>query len=239
MNTTTSSNFSFVLRDNRQVSPDLSAERLAELTSQLKNKTINLEALQQTLVELDPDCLIEFVTRLIGYDDREVQRLNQIEFPNDTDSFPYMLSHGRTLSRLLTVNRESQLKLDSDPVFMDLGCGAGLPSLLMHLATGCSAFGIDIQPKMIDKANEKVREFALDPHVSFSLANAAESDLTHANIFYIFNPFRGETMRKVFDKLIDISKQKQILVCSAGYCSEKSRLESEFTMVEPGFYRSK
>ena len=55
----------------------------------------------------------------------------------------------------------------------------------------------------------------------------------------MFNPFRGKTMQKVMDRLIDISKSSKIFICSAGSCSEQNRLDAESELVESGIYESR
>jgi len=109
----------------------------------------------------------------------------------------------------------------------------------MYLATGCRGLGTDIQPALVEKANSTARELGIEAKVSFTVADASECDLSKGTIFYLYNPFQGETMRKMIEDLHALSKTKPIVIFSPCYCSEQERLDRSFERLSRGIYRSR
>jgi SAM-dependent methyltransferase len=68
----------------------------------------------------------------------------------------------------------SWLGLTAASTVLDLGCGAGGPSLYLGRTVGCSVLGLDIEPKGIETANELSRSQGLYPRVRFELEDISE-----------------------------------------------------------------
>ncbi len=213
---------------------ELYLERLAIIRTQIIDGTLSPTEFQKEITfkgEWRPSCVEE----LLGFDDHVFQSLNQISYPNNTDSFPYMKSMAYLPQVLL-----KHCNLTPADTFYDLGSGGGFPCLLMHLASGCRTVGVEIQEALCSAAEQKARDLNLSKSVSFKLADASEVNYQDGTVFYFFNPFQGETMKKVIDQLHQLSLQKEIVIFNATWCSDGARLPELFDEVLKGrIYKSK
>jgi SAM-dependent methyltransferase len=99
-------------------------------------------------------------------------------------------------------------------VFIDVGSGLGRAAALVHLLTGASAVGIEVQPALVAGARELVARLRL-PGVSFVQGDAAEhtAALAAGSVFLLYCPFSGDRLVKLLDRLESVARQREIRVC--------------------------
>jgi SAM-dependent methyltransferase len=138
------------------------------------------------------------------------------ELPDDGPALPpgcvpYLPCAVDTLLRMVD---QAQLR-DSD-VFVDVGSGVGRAAALVHLLTGASAIGIEIQPALAHMARELAARLLLADRVPCIEGDAA--DLTRfmmiGSVFFFYCPFSGERLAKVLDDLEAIARTRMLRVCS-------------------------
>jgi SAM-dependent methyltransferase len=107
--------------------------------------------------------------------------------------------------------------IQASDVFVDVGAGLGRAAALVHLLTGASAIGIEIQPGLVLAARE------LTQRLNLSRVSWVEGDATllagriaSGSVFFLYCPFSGERLAKVLADLEPIARTREILVCSVG-----------------------
>lgn len=96
---------------------------------------------------------------------------------------------------------------------VDLGSGLGRVAILVHLLSGATASGIEIQSHLVAAA--RVRSAELGVPVSFVHGSAGEAALD-GTIFFLYVPFSGEMLARVVARLEKVARHKAIVVCAAG-----------------------
>jgi len=98
-------------------------------------------------------------------------------------------------------------------VFVDVGSGAGRAMAFVHLLTGATVIGIEIQSELVRQAREVAR--VVSPRISNVHGDAA--DLTGCigigSVFFLYCPFGGERLSKVLADLEAIAQTRPIRVC--------------------------
>lgn len=102
--------------------------------------------------------------------------------------------------------------------FCDLGSGLGRAAIVVHWLTGLPTWGIEVQPAYCAFARELAASFGLHD-VTFIEGDAKEADLSIANVFYLFTPFKGRTLRCVLDRLAAEASKRPIILCTYGAIS--------------------
>jgi len=101
--------------------------------------------------------------------------------------------------------------------FLDLGCGMGRTLLLAALRPFRQVVGVEISPALAEIARDNLR--AADPaprrcrDVRVVRADAKTVGLPQGNlVVYMYNPFRGEVMRAVVERLAATSGREVAVV---------------------------
>lgn len=99
-------------------------------------------------------------------------------------------------------------------VFVDIGAGVGRAAALVHLLTGASAIGLEIQPELVLASRDMTTRSGLSGVVQVE-GDAAELAglVTTGTVFFLYCPFSGERLEKVLDELEAIARARQIRVC--------------------------
>ncbi len=104
---------------------------------------------------------------------------------------------------LLTVEKFLQfLKPGADDVFIDLGCGRGLPVFYTHMLAGVTSRGIDIIPEFIERASSISSRLSLEG-VSFTRCSFADVDLSEGTLFYIAGTTFDDTMLEALTRKLE------------------------------------
>jgi hypothetical protein len=99
-------------------------------------------------------------------------------------------------------------------VFVDIGSGVGRAAAFVHLATGASAIGLEIQPRLVLAARSIATRLQV-PRVSSIEGDAAElaGSIATGTIFFLYCPFSGERLAQVLAALEPIARTRTIRVC--------------------------
>lgn len=107
-----------------------------------------------------------------------------------------------------------QAEVRASDVFVDIGSGVGRATALVHLLTGASAIGLEIQPELALAAR------TLASRLSLSLISCIEGDaatltglMTIGTVFFLYCPFGGERLQSVLDQLEAIARTRIVRVC--------------------------
>jgi SAM-dependent methyltransferase len=102
-------------------------------------------------------------------------------------------------------------------VIVDIGSGAGRAAIVMHLATGASAIGIEIQQHLAAASR------ALAARCDVTRFSVIEGDAavrvreaSAGTVFFLYCPFSGERLERVLDALSEIAQKRPIRVCTVG-----------------------
>ncbi|MFX0066877.1 MAG: class I SAM-dependent methyltransferase, partial [Candidatus Hermodarchaeota archaeon] len=64
--------------------------------------------------------------------------------------------------------------INKETYVLDIGCGVGFTPCYLAKRVGCRVVGIDINAKMVEKANERAKRMRVEDKVEFKVANAQE-----------------------------------------------------------------
>jgi hypothetical protein len=136
------------------------------------------------------------------------------ELPDDdprlpTGCVPYLPSSVDVLLRV--VERAS---IRADDVFVDVGAGLGRAGALVHLVSGASVIGVEIQPRLVAASRELAARLGIPQWTSVE-GDAAElaASLAAGSIFFLYCPFGGERLTKLLAGLEAIARTRTIRVC--------------------------
>jgi SAM-dependent methyltransferase len=101
-----------------------------------------------------------------------------------------------------------------EDVFVDVGSGVGRAAALVHLLTGASAIGVEVQPALVSASRDLAARLRL-PSVSFVQGDAAEIIPTRAvgSVFLLYCPFSGERLAKLLADLEPVARTRAIRLC--------------------------
>ena len=85
---------------------------------------------------------------------------------------------------------------DTD-LFVDVGSGVGRVTPLVHLLTGASTFGLEVQPHLVDASR------ALANRLGLERVKTREGDarLDEGTVFFLYCPFSGDRLNTFLDEL--------------------------------------
>jgi hypothetical protein len=106
-------------------------------------------------------------------------------------------------------------EVQAGDVFVDVGSGAGRAVALVHLLTGASTIGLEIQPDLV------LASRALATRVNIPRVSSIEGDaallagrIQSGTIFFLYCPFSGDRLEQVIDGVEVIARTRPIRVCS-------------------------
>jgi precorrin-6B methylase 2 len=123
-----------------------------------------------------------------------------------------------------------QAAIGPSDVFVDIGAGVGRAATLVHLLTGASAIGIEIQPGLVRAARSLSSRLGL-PRVPCVQGDAADiaAHMTIGTVFFLYCPFSSGRLAKVLDALEPIARTRMLRVC----CVNLPRLDRPWLTGEP------
>ena len=112
---------------------------------------------------------------------------------------------------LLRLTEQAQVR--ASDVFVDVGAGAGRAAALVHLLTGASVVGLEIQPELAAAARELAARLDL-PRVSFVEGDAPRlpAALAAGSVFFLYCPFSGERLTRLLANLEPVARRRDIRV---------------------------
>jgi hypothetical protein len=115
--------------------------------------------------------------------------------PCASDMVPYQKTPARILVQM--IERASPRPSDR---FCDVGAGLGQASLLVHLLTGITASGVEIDPAYVGYARACAADLGLSG-VRFECLDAREADYSGYSLLFLYTPFRGGMLAEVLDRI--------------------------------------
>jgi len=122
---------------------------------------------------------------------------------------PYLPSSVDDLLRVV-----DHASISESDVFVDIGSGVGRAAAFVHLLTGASAVGVEVQPGLVRAAR------ALAARLPGSRLSTIEGDatdlaafITDGTVFFLYCPFSGERLAKVLTQLELMARTQTIRVC--------------------------
>jgi predicted RNA methylase len=111
-----------------------------------------------------------------------------------------------------------QVQLTANDVFYDLGAGLGHVVMLVHLMTGATAKGVEIEAAYSRHAQCCADALGLSK-VHFVNRDAREVDYADGTVFFMYTPFTGALLEAVLTALANEARSRSITVCSHGACT--------------------
>jgi len=154
-------------------------------------------------------------------DDRELDALLGIAEREETiDGVELILEHGNEMIDVYDgtpyeVVRElfGRLATRRGDVFYDLGCGYGRAVLWGALVSGAQFRGIDLVAQRLAPAQRAARRLGLK-NVRFTQGNVLSTRFDDGNLFFLFDPFFPNTLRRVGSTLARIARTRPIRIAS-------------------------
>jgi predicted RNA methylase len=115
-----------------------------------------------------------------------------------------------TVDDIVAVVREVPLR--PTDTFVDLGSGLGRVAIIAHLLSGARAHGVEVQERLVRLARERAAALGVE-RVTFEHTNVVDAELD-GNVFFLYSPFNGETLKRVLKKLEALSKKKRIALAA-------------------------
>lgn len=125
------------------------------------------------------------------------------------DCVPYLPCPVDAILRLV-----EQADVQASDVFVDIGSGVGRAAALVHLLTGASSVGIEIQSGLVAAAR------ALRSRLNAERFSPVEGDaalltgrIAMGSVFFLYCPFSGERLKEVLCQLERIARSREIRLC--------------------------
>lgn len=115
--------------------------------------------------------------------------------PARTPDVPYEPSSDRAITAMLELGRPGP----SDVVY-DLGCGDGRVVIDAVKASGARGVGVDLDPKLVRRAEENAQRAGVSGRVSFRTEDLFASDIHEASVVLLF--LWPEINRQLLPKLL-------------------------------------
>jgi len=107
-----------------------------------------------------------------------------------------------------------EARIEVSDTFVDVGSGVGRALALVHLLSGATAVGIEIQPALVQAAAELSVRL---PHARIATvagdAGRSAGALAQGTVFFLYCPFGGERLVKVLADLEQLALARPIRVC--------------------------
>ena len=127
---------------------------------------------------------------------------------------PEMVFYQATPVRIV-LDLVKRLRLSADDVFYDLGSGLGRVAMVVGLASDARVKGVEYEPAYHDYAQRRVRDLKVS-RVACVNADARDVDYADGTVFYLYTPFKGKILQRVFELLRFEARRRRIRVCTYG-----------------------
>lgn len=122
---------------------------------------------------------------------------------------PYLPSSVATLLGVI-----ERANITARDVFVDVGCGLGRALALVHLLTGASAVGLEIQAGMVLEARRLAQRLGLE-RVSSVCGDAVQlvGNMTLGSVFFFYCPFSGARLASAVQALEPLARARPLRLC--------------------------
>lgn len=152
------------------------------------------------------------------------------ELPPDDPQLPRGCVPYLPCSAATVLDAVKQAGVTSDDVFVDVGSGAGRAALLVHLETGASCIGLEIQPALARASQARADRLGFR-RLRFLEGDAAEliRGVATGTVFFLYCPFGGARLERFLDGLEAVARARSIRVC----CVDMPPLERPWLVRRP------
>jgi SAM-dependent methyltransferase len=178
-----------------------SAERVRSLIEDGRHDPSMFRASLSSVAPLSRDAWLDLVLGLPEVPD------DGPELPREC--VPYLPCPVDALLRMV-----DQAPVRCSDVFVDIGSGVGRAAALVHLLTGASVIGLEIQRHLVQRARD------LATRLRASCISTIEGDATKlaghvtiGSVFFLYCPFSGDRLAKVLADLEPIARTRMLRVC--------------------------
>lgn len=106
------------------------------------------------------------------------------------------------------------VRLNSDDIFYDLGCGTGKTVFFANTVYNAKTIGVDLIKSFIDNANDIVKDFNLR-NINFLTKSIFDLDLSRGTVFYVTPTcFDRDNLVKLLNKIKTLPKGSRLIVLS-------------------------
>jgi precorrin-6B methylase 2 len=171
----------------------------------------------------------------IGYDNLDVfinELLPSQTMPEQTRKLEAEMVYYQKTPARIVFEMVDKLHFNEADVFFDLGSGLGQVTMLVNLLTGITVKGIEFEPAFCDYAKQCTAAVNLS-NITYINANARNADYSEGTIFFMFTPFKGDTMQEVLALLRKESLLRKIRIITYGPCTAQVALQSWLYAASP------
>jgi SAM-dependent methyltransferase len=172
--------------------------------SHLEHGTSNPSSFRATLLSVPPAERDAWLDCLLGLG----------ELPEDGPELPrgcvpYLPCSVDTVMKMV-----EQARIRASDVFVDVGLGQGRTAVLVHLLTGASVIGLEIQPALVLAARDLVSRLRIS-RISCVEGDAARlaGFMAIASVFFLYCPFGGHRLVKFVADLEPIARTRMLRIC--------------------------
>lgn len=133
-----------------------------------------------------------------------------LDLARPPEGSPNMASRAERTSDFLAVMEPS-----ASDVVMDLGSGSGKLALTVAASSEAHVVGVEYVAEYVAEARRSAHALGLR-RLRFEQADARAVDLSEANVFYLYFPFRGAVARAVAEALGRLARERPIRIFAAG-----------------------
>ncbi len=130
---------------------------------------------------------------------------------------PEMVYYQKTPTRII-LDLVKQSKITSEDVFYDLGAGLGHVPILVHLLSGATAKGVELEPTYCAHARAIAANLQL-ARVTFIEADARTAAYSDGTVFFLYTPFEGRMLQEVLARLREEASSRRIRIFTYGPCT--------------------
>lgn len=97
--------------------------------------------------------------------------------------------------------------------FVDVGSGLGRATTLVHLLTGATAIGLEVQASLAREAQRLAARLCLARVTTLELDASVLSSPPHGSVFFLYCPFSGERLARFFASIEALAGARSLRVC--------------------------
>jgi SAM-dependent methyltransferase len=135
------------------------------------------------------------------------------ELPDDDPALPRGCVPYLPCSVNLLLQMVEQAELQASDVFVDIGAGLGRAAVAVHLLTGASAIGVEIQPQLVAASRNLAARLQLSRFAALEGDATELAGFINGTVFFLYCPFSGERLTKVLNALRALAQARPIRIC--------------------------
>jgi hypothetical protein len=104
--------------------------------------------------------------------------------------------------------------ITASDVFVDVGSGLGRATTLVHLLTGATAIGLEIQGTLAHASRNLASRLRLARVTTLEGdASSLVTSVPSGSVFFLYCPFSGERLSRLFEKLEPLARAEPLRLC--------------------------